>query len=89
MIVILKVVVSYNIVREDQLIQQMHILKLLCAVNIFLVISFMKDPYHPIEGQDAPGNGYINHGYDESYHQQVRISETSFSTPEIKVRPNS
>ena len=45
----------------------------------------MKDPYHPIEGQDAPGNGYVNRGYDESYHQQVRISETSFSTPEIKV----
>ena len=67
----------------------MHFLKYLCAVNIILVIPCMKDPYHPIEGQDAPSNGYINHGYDESYHQQVRISETSFSTPEIKVRADS
>jgi hypothetical protein len=49
----------------------------------------MKDPYHPIEGQDAPGNGYVNYGYDESYHQQVGISETSFSKLEIKVGSDS
>jgi len=66
-----------------------HFLKFLCALNIILVIPCMKDPYNPVEGQDAANNGYINHGYDESYHQQVRISETSFSTPEIKVRIDS
>jgi hypothetical protein len=52
---------------------------------MYLAISIVKDPYNPIEGQDAPGNGYINHGYDDSYHQQVTISETSFSKPEVKV----
>jgi hypothetical protein len=67
----------------------MHFLKILFVFNIILVIPFMKEPYHPIQGQDAPGNGYINHGYDESYHQQVRISETSFITPEIKVSTDS
>jgi len=67
----------------------MHFGKLLCALNIILVIPCMKDPYHPLDGQDAPDNGYINRGYEESYHQQVRISETSFSTPEIKVRTDS
>jgi hypothetical protein len=44
----------------------------------------MKDPYQQIEGQNAPGASYVNHGYEEGYHQ-VTIAETSFSTPDIKV----
>ncbi|XP_069687026.1 membrane-associated transporter protein [Periplaneta americana] len=47
-----------------------------------------QDPYQPIEGQNAAGNGYVNYGYDESYHQQVAIAETSFSKPDIKESPS-
>lgn len=42
------------------------------------------DPYKTIDGHDASGNGYINYGYDESYHHQMTIAETSFSRPDMK-----
>ncbi|KDR22503.1 proton-associated sugar transporter A [Zootermopsis nevadensis] len=43
-----------------------------------------QDPYHPIDGLDTAGNGYVNYGYDESYHQEMRIEETSFIRPNTK-----
>jgi hypothetical protein len=49
----------------------------------------MKNPYRPIEGQDTAGSGYTNYSYDESYHQEVTIAETSFSKPDIKVCTSS
>lgn len=56
--------------------------------HITFILS-MKNPYHPIEGQDAASSSYTNYAYDESYHQQVTVAETSFSKPEVTVSTSS
>jgi hypothetical protein len=45
----------------------------------------MENTYRSIEGQDTAGSGCTNYGYDEGYHQEVAIAETSFTKPDTKV----